>query len=93
VARGVVAATKEIGGLRVHHSRFAVRDANRSSIRLVAVCATSSAAPAVNNRTLTTFPLQPPSSATCASQLPDRPHLDTAHASGRHLRGDLDSIV
>jgi hypothetical protein len=39
------------------------------------------------------FPLQLPSFATCARQFPDRSYLDTAHASGRHLRSDLDSLV
>src|SRR5580692_9116059 len=37
--------------------------------------------------------LQPSSFASGTGQLPDRPHLDSAHASGRYLRGKLDSLV
>jgi hypothetical protein len=37
--------------------------------------------------------LQTSSFASCAGQLTDWPHLDGAYASGRDLRGDLDSFV
>jgi hypothetical protein len=88
--RGRPLSTEASYGLRLEMKRPQIRTLSKATIDDTA---SDQLIDPMSDKRQVFFPLQLPSFASCTRQFPDWSYLDTAHTSGRHLRGDLDSIV